>query len=129
MEIYTGDWVNGIKVDLSEGSDINIGKKNRKDDTRNWDLTDAQWSLIGMTGQFKDNRLLSLTPIMYDSQCGLSLYQEWSDALAAQEEADRIKAEEEAARLAEEAGEGSGAIAQTMTMIYIIAGVAAGFVL
>jgi len=82
-----------------------------------------------MKGQFKDNRLLSLTPIMYDSQCGLSLYQEWSDALAAQEEADRIKAEEEAARLAEEAGEGSGAIAQTMTMIYIIAGVAAGLVL
>jgi len=50
VDIYTNDWVNGIRIDLSEGSDIELGKKNRRDDTRNWDLTDDQWKLIGMTG-------------------------------------------------------------------------------
>lgn len=127
VEIYTGDWINGIKFDLNEGSDTTIGKKNRKDDTRNWDFNEAQWKLIGMSGQSKDNRLLSLTPIMYDSECGLAAWQEWSDAKAAQDEADRLKAEAEAAELEKEMGEGSGATAQTMTMISMVAGVVVAF--
>lgn len=129
VEIYTGDWINGIKFDLNEGSDMTIGKKNKRDDTRNWDMNDAQWTLIGMSGQSKDNRLLSLTPIMLDSECALTAWQEWSDALAAQEEADRLKAEAEAAELEKEMAEGSGATAQTMTMISMVAGVVVAFAL
>jgi len=105
VDVYTGDWVNGIKIDLNEGSDIELGKKNRRDDTKTWSLSDDQWKLIGMTGEVKDNRILSLTPIMYDSSCGLTSYQAWSDALAAQQEADRLQREAEeaeAARIAQE---------------------------
>jgi len=71
---------------------------------------------------------------MYDSQCGLSAYQEWSDALAAQEEADRLEREAreaEAARLEQERidAEEAAAKAKTMSMIYIIVGVVVGLAL
>lgn len=93
MDVYVGNYINGMKVTLSDGTNFTLGKKDRKDSITSWDLSDGVSRIIGLIGSELDERILTIQAILYDSTCANTAYDTWTVELAEQQAQDQLAEE------------------------------------
>ena len=71
VDIYYNQYINGMKLFLENGQQIILGQRKSGDEVAEWDFEDEGQFWLGIEGIVKDDRVLSMTPIVYDQQCAL----------------------------------------------------------
>ena len=97
VDIYHNQYINGMKLFLENGQQIILGERKSSDTTTEWSFETEGQFWLGVEGIVKDERLLSLTPIVYDQQCALDAKADWdAEQLRIQQELEEAQAALEA---------------------------------